>query len=156
MDEDAPSDPAPSTTCGDSLLELSLEGSIDALFEAAERARADPTFPNATDACLASRIAWGVFFSEWQAAGGCARELTERLRAGLSSCKEAVQLAAREGSVTDDERELIDKFAHSTEFRGRMLDLLVAEGPAAVVAAVDEENERRMKQSELKEPSARR
>jgi hypothetical protein len=132
---------------------LSLGDCIDALFEAADTARSDPTFANATDACLATRVAWGVFFSDWQSAGGCAPKLTERLRAGLSCCEEAVQAVAFEGSATENERDLIDRFTHSIGFRIKMLDLLIAEDSATVVAAVDEENQRRRELQEAQESS---
>jgi len=146
MDEDAPGAPAPSATSDDSPFELSLRSCIDELFEKAEKAQTDPTFANATDACLATRVAWGVYFSEWQAAGGCAPDLTERLRAGLSLCKEAVKVVARDSSVTDDERDMTGKFAHSIGFRMTMCDLLFTEGPAAVITAAHQENEKRKRQ----------
>jgi hypothetical protein len=125
--------------------ELRLEDCVSALAEANEKLDKEPSFATATDSCLASRVASGVFFSEWQAAGGCSAHLTERLRNEFSRAEKLDRRAAgQKESGTAYDRSLMERYADSIRFRRRMLDLLRTRGVAAVEVAVDKENERRI------------
>lgn len=104
---------------------------------------------------MASRVVWGVFFSDWQAAGGCPDELRDKLKNALLHCGELVRTAAsRRDSGSAHDRKRMTEFCGSIGFRRKMLDLLYKKGVAAVVAAAEEE-ERRRNGKELESSTSR-
>jgi hypothetical protein len=116
--------------------ELTVEDCVRELFEATDRLTAEATFENATDVCLASRVAWSIYYSEWRLAGRGPTDLTNSLREALSRGAHAVEAAANAMKSRTDHDYLIE-FADSIRFRGVLLDLLLREGADAVEDAAE-------------------
>jgi hypothetical protein len=110
---------------------LKLEDCINGIFEAVAKLGEEPNFENATDVCLATRVAWSIYYSDWLLAGGCSTDITEKLQAALSQSKLAVESAI--GKMKSDvDKEYLVRYVDSISFRLECCIALPTRGVEAV------------------------
>ena len=116
---------------------LELGDCINGVYDAIAALGNEPDFEKATDVCLATRVAWSIYYSDWLLAGGCLTHLTERLQAAFAQSRSAVQSAV--GKMrTEIDQEYLRLYVNSIGFRMQCVDTLLTRGMEAVTEMLEE------------------
>jgi hypothetical protein len=117
-------------------LDISLESTIALLSEYVEKLKLTPSFENAEDVCPATRIAWAMVYSGWRDPENYAREQAQRLGRMI---EEALGLIDGIPQPVDPlESQRLSQWKAGIAFRGKMIELLLKNGPDAVKQALDQ------------------